>query len=125
LDISAAELIALERARRAAGFIVSRLNGFVLDLKGAEVKKGTKVVTWPKKSENNMNQKWYAFGSRRRRASPDACGRAATEPGGRMRNGGRMWTPEGYIVSQLSNLVLEIDDAKVKKGATIHVMNKF
>lgn len=40
------------------GFIESKLNRMVLDIKGAKRDRGTPVITYPKKREGNENQQW-------------------------------------------------------------------
>ncbi|KAI8884807.1 carbohydrate-binding module family 13 protein [Backusella circina FSU 941] len=39
-------------------FIVSRLNGRVIDVEGASTKDGAKIVVWSKKEFDNDNQLW-------------------------------------------------------------------
>lgn len=40
------------------GFIESKLNKMVLDIKGAKRDKGTPIITYPKKKDGNENQQW-------------------------------------------------------------------
>ncbi|KAG0334355.1 hypothetical protein BG004_000441, partial [Podila humilis] len=51
-------LLELQLWKFEAGFIINRRTGLVLDVYGSELKHGTKVIQWTRKSEGNVNQQW-------------------------------------------------------------------
>ncbi|KAF9373316.1 hypothetical protein CPB97_000656, partial [Podila verticillata] len=51
-------LLELQLWRFESGFIINRRTGLVLDVSGNDLKTGTKIIQWNRKSEGNANQQW-------------------------------------------------------------------
>jgi hypothetical protein len=114
------------------GFLVSKLNGLVLDVKGASKDEGAEVVMWNKKSHDNANQLWDLekgwIKNRHNGLVLEVKNAQFVHMARKKENDkGQLWSfkgNEGYIVNKMNGLVLDIKGNNKEPGATLHLYSK-
>lgn len=111
-------------------FIVSGLNGMVLDLAEHSHEPGSKVVTWPRKDENSDNQLWFEdpmTRTIRSKEAPDLCLEVPDDENTLVVNpfeegkSSQRWTVHGDCVHNVDddNRVLDVAKECCDEGARV------
>ncbi|KAG0734503.1 hypothetical protein G6F64_000870 [Rhizopus arrhizus] len=116
-------------------FIVSKLNGRVLDVKDGSIENAAPIIVWSKKSSNNQNQLWFYrsgyFVNINSEKVLDVKGNKIEKNASIIQydakqvdesNLNQLWSfdPYGCIYAQSNpGLVLDIKDAQDKDGAEV------